>query len=61
MAFLKLFAITLPILLALDGLWLGVQVETKLGDADAARQYALRLRKQYPDAPEVQRVQEMGL
>jgi type IV pilus assembly protein PilF len=43
-----------------DGLWLGVQVETRLGDKAAAREYALQLRKQYPDAAEVQHLQKLG-
>jgi type IV pilus assembly protein PilF len=35
-------------------LWLGVQVERKLGDRLRAREYRTRLLKTFPDAPEVQ-------
>jgi type IV pilus assembly protein PilF len=35
-------------------LWLGVQVETRLGDRVKAVEYKRRLLKEFPDAPEIQ-------
>ena len=36
-----------------DGLWLGINVEKKLGDASAARNYETQLRKNFPDSNEM--------
>lgn len=44
-----------------DGLWLGIQVEEALGDKDMAREYALRLRKQYPDSDELKKLLDREL
>lgn len=44
-----------------QGLWLGVQVENKLGDTESARKYALQLRKNFPDANETRLMLEAGL
>lgn len=44
-----------------DALWLGVQVENKLGNANAVQDYAARLRKHFPDSTEMQLLQESGL
>ncbi len=37
-----------------QSLWLGVRIERKLGDLNAASSYALLLKANYPDAPETQ-------
>jgi type IV pilus assembly protein PilF len=37
-----------------DSLLLGYEIETRLGDADAARNYANRLNTQFPDSEQVQ-------
>ncbi|MCU7917928.1 MAG: type IV pilus biogenesis/stability protein PilW [Candidatus Thiodiazotropha sp. (ex Epidulcina cf. delphinae)] len=39
-------------------LWLGVQIERRLGDRDKAAEYRGRLLKEFPDAPEVQTLYE---
>lgn len=39
-------------------LWLGYQVEMRLGDRRAARQYAGQLLRDYPDTPEAQKLRE---
>lgn len=39
-----------------DGLWLGIQVEEALGDKDMAREYSLRLRRQFPDSDELKKL-----
>ena len=39
-----------------DALLLGYEIETRLGDADAARSYADRLRDQFPDSEQAQRL-----
>jgi type IV pilus assembly protein PilF len=44
-----------------DGLWLGMQVEEALGDEDMARDYALRLRKNYPDSNEMRKLLDREL
>lgn len=36
-----------------EGLWLGIQVEEELGDLAAARDYENRLRRYFPDSPEL--------
>jgi type IV pilus assembly protein PilF len=41
-----------------DGLWLGIKVEEAMGSKDMAREYALRLRKQYPDSDEMRKLLE---
>lgn len=41
-------------------LWLGVQIERKLGDKDTASSYALMLRSEYPDSRETQLLLESG-
>jgi type IV pilus assembly protein PilF len=38
-------------------LWLGVRLERKMGDRDAAASYALQLRKRFPDSREAQFLQ----
>lgn len=43
-----------------EGLWLGAQVERKLDDVDSAREYALQLRKRFPDANETRLMLEAG-
>jgi len=40
-------------------LWLGIQVETRLGNKDAAGSYALRLKAKFPDSHEAQELAEM--
>ncbi len=39
-------------------LWLGIQVETKLGDQNAVASYSLRLKGKFPDSPEAQKLAE---
>jgi type IV pilus assembly protein PilF len=39
-------------------LWLGVQIEKRLGDTAKSREYRQRLLKEFPDAPEVQLLYE---
>ena len=39
-------------------LWLGVQIEKRLGDRAKSREYRQRLLKEFPDAPEVQSLYE---
>lgn len=41
-------------------LWLGVQIERKLGDRIKAREYSGQLLEKYPDAPEVQDLRKFG-
>jgi len=40
------------------GLWIGIQVEKKLGDNDAVREYESQLRKSYPDSDETRKLLE---
>ncbi len=40
--------------LGADGLWLGIQVETQLGDMEAVRDYENRLYRHFPDSRELQ-------
>lgn len=35
-----------------ESLWLGVQIERRMGDRDALASYALQLRNKFPDSPE---------
>jgi len=37
-----------------EQLWLGVRIERKVGDRNAAANYAVQLRKRFPDAQETQ-------
>ncbi len=37
-----------------ESLWLGVQMESRLGDKDAVASYALKLRSNFPESPEAQ-------
>lgn len=46
--------------LGAEGLWLGIQVEDKLGDQEAVRRYATLLLKRYPDANETRQMLEAG-
>lgn len=39
-------------------LWLGVQIERQLGDEAAAREFALQLRKNFPDSDELRLLQK---
>jgi len=39
--------------LGADGLWLGIQVEKKMGDVDAVRDYENRLHRFFPDSQEL--------
>ncbi|NNG13883.1 MAG: type IV pilus biogenesis/stability protein PilW, partial [Gammaproteobacteria bacterium] len=41
-----------------QGLWLGIQIERKMGDKDAVASYALSLRKQFPDSEEAHLLRE---
>lgn len=41
-------------LLSAENLWLGLRIERKLGDQDAAESYGLQLRKRFPDSRETQ-------
>lgn len=41
-----------PDLVNAESLWLGLRVERRLGNQDAVRQLADRLRQRYPDSPE---------
>jgi type IV pilus assembly protein PilF len=41
-----------------EGLWLGIQVEKKLGDTNAVREYEARLFKKYPDSNETRKLLE---
>ncbi|VAX04877.1 hypothetical protein MNBD_GAMMA19-140, partial [hydrothermal vent metagenome] len=41
-----------------DGLWLGIQVETELGDMAALREYKLLLRQNYSDSNEMRMLLE---
>ncbi|HTT07201.1 MAG TPA: type IV pilus biogenesis/stability protein PilW [Gammaproteobacteria bacterium] len=43
-----------------QSLWLGVQIERKLGNKDAAGSYAVTLKGKYPDSPEARQLQESG-
>ena len=40
------------------GLWIGIQVEQKLGDKKTVREYESRLRKRYPDSDETRKLLE---
>lgn len=40
------------------GLWIGIQVEKKLGDKKTVREYESRLRKRYPDSDETRKLLE---
>lgn len=39
-------------------LWLGIQIEQELGNADAVSSYALLLRNQFPDSPEAEQLRQ---
>ena len=39
-------------------LWLGIQIEQELGDADAVSSYALLLRNQFPESPEAEKLRQ---
>jgi type IV pilus assembly protein PilF len=39
-----------------ESLWLGVQIERKLGDQESAENYAMMLRGKFPDSAEAQKV-----
>jgi len=41
-----------------EALWLGIQVEQKLGDEVTARRYELELRRKYPDSVEARKLLE---
>ncbi|MEE8118259.1 MAG: type IV pilus biogenesis/stability protein PilW [Gammaproteobacteria bacterium] len=56
-AFIERFDENLPLNAAL--LWLGVQAEMKLGNKMEARTYGDRIRREFPDAPEMQLLEEM--
>ncbi|MDX1514035.1 MAG: type IV pilus biogenesis/stability protein PilW, partial [Gammaproteobacteria bacterium] len=43
-----------------QSLWLGVQIERKLGDKNTASSYAMMLRSNYPDSRETQLLLESG-
>lgn len=43
-----------------ESLWLGIQVETKMGDKEAVRGYAEQLLKRYPNANETRLMREAG-
>jgi len=43
-----------------DGLWIAIQVEQNLGDTNAVRNYALKLRRQFPDANETRLMLNAG-
>ncbi len=42
-------------------LWLGIQVEQELGDADAVSSYALLLKNGFPDSQEAGKLRETGI
>jgi type IV pilus assembly protein PilF len=42
-------------------LWLGIQIERELGDADTVSSYALLLRKNFPDSREAQMLENSGV
>lgn len=42
-------------------LWLGIQVEQELGDADAVSSYALLLKNGFPDSPEAGKLRDAGI
>lgn len=44
-----------------DSLWLGVRIESKLGDKDAVSSYALLLRNNFPDSEEAKLLQDSGI
>jgi type IV pilus assembly protein PilF len=44
-----------------EALWLGIQIEKKLGDRDALQTYAAQLRKRFPDANETRLLLESGI
>ena len=41
-------------------LWLGLQLERKLGDRNAEASYALLLRSEFPDSEEAHRLSQSG-
>jgi type IV pilus assembly protein PilF len=41
-----------------QSLWLGIKVEQQLGDEAAARDYALQLRRKFPDSDETRKLLE---
>ena len=43
-----------------QSLWLGVQIERKLGDKNSASSYAMMLKSNYPDSRETQLLLESG-
>lgn len=57
-AYLERYAAVAPH--SAQSLWLGVQVERKLGNKDAAGSYAVALKGKYPDSAEARQLQESG-
>jgi type IV pilus assembly protein PilF len=43
-----------------DSLWLGIQIEEKLGDKDAVASYSLQLRNNFPDSVQAQKLRNPG-
>lgn len=43
-----------------DSLWLGIQIEQKLGDRDAVASYSLQLRNNFPDSEQAQKLRASG-
>ncbi len=44
-----------------ETLWLGIEAERALGDLDAARNYALQLRSEFPDSEAAQKLEGLDL
>ena len=42
-------------------LWLGIRIETELGDKNAVSSYALLLRNQYTDSEEAELLSQSGI
>ncbi len=57
-AFLERFAAQQT--MGAESLWLGVQIESELGDRPAAREYGLRLESEFPDAVETGKWRELA-
>ena len=43
-----------------ESLWLGIQIEGKLGDKDAASSYSMLLRNNFPDSEQAQKLRSSG-
>jgi type IV pilus assembly protein PilF len=43
-----------------DSLWLGIQIEEKLGDRNAVASYSLQLRNNFPDSAQAQKLRDTG-